>query len=188
MKLMWVLFFVFIGTIVFLAVSISSTKLPLSQNLLGIQTTLVPSLSPTASPSTTTSLCHTENGLPDKNCTPGAADPKVTQETIHQTICVSGYTKTVRPPVTYTNKLKLQQMKAYGYTDMNPKHYEEDHLIPLEVGGSPDDPNNLWPEPDASPNDKDSVENRCNRKVCRGEILLEQAQQEIIEDWHTACL
>jgi hypothetical protein len=25
--------------------------------------------------------------------------------------------------------------------------YEEDHLIPLEDGGGPTDPRNLWPEP-----------------------------------------
>jgi len=26
-------------------------------------------------------------------------------------------------------------------------NYEEDHFIPLEVGGNPEDPGNLWPEP-----------------------------------------
>src|SRR6266566_1403060 len=29
----------------------------------------------------------------------------------------------------------------------DPRHYEEDHLIPLAVGGSPRSPKNLWPEP-----------------------------------------
>ena len=36
--------------------------------------------------------------LPDPVCTPGAADPAVTQDNIDSTICTSGYTATVRPP------------------------------------------------------------------------------------------
>jgi hypothetical protein len=28
----------------------------------------------------------------------------------------------------------------------NPKDYEEDHLISLELGGAPRDPKNLWPQ------------------------------------------
>lgn len=37
--------------------------------------------------------------LPIHSATPGAIDPIVTQENIGSTICVVGYTKTVRPPV-----------------------------------------------------------------------------------------
>lgn len=133
------------------------------------------------------SLCHTDGILPDKNCTPGVVDPNVTQENIYSTICKSGYTKTVRPPAAYTNKLKAQQILEYGFTDTNPKLYEEDHLISLELGGSPTDPKNLWPEPGASPNPKDSIENLCNRKVCRGEVKLSDAQRMIAENWQTAC-
>src|SRR5579872_5329391 len=48
------------------------------------------------------STCHEKNGLPDPTCTPGSIDPAVTQATILSTICVNGYTKTVRPPVSYT--------------------------------------------------------------------------------------
>lgn len=93
----------------------------------------------------------------------------------------------MRPPVSYTNKLKMQQITAYGYTDKNPRDYEEDHLISLELGGNPTDPKNLWPEPGASPNPKDKIENLCHEKVCSGQITLEQAQQEIATDWPTAC-
>jgi len=31
------------------------------------------------------------------------------------------------------------------YVDKAPSHYEEDHLISLELGGNPRDPKNLWP-------------------------------------------
>src|ERR1035437_7471041 len=131
--------------------------------------------------------CQIKGVLPDPSCTPGAIDPKITQDNIDQTICKTGYTKTVRPPVSYTNKLKRQQITDYGYTDKNLQDYEEDHLISLELGGNPTDPKNLWPEPGASPNPKDKIENLCNEKVCSGQITLEQAQQEIAINWTTAC-
>jgi hypothetical protein len=61
--------------------------------------------------------CKSVNGFPDATCTPGELDPSVTQSDIKTTICVSGYTKTVRPPTSYTNALKVQQIREYGYTD-----------------------------------------------------------------------
>jgi hypothetical protein len=91
--------------------------------------------------------CHSLDGLPDPVCTPGAADPRVTQDNLQTTICVSGYTTRVRPSTSYTNALKRTQITEYGYTDTNLADYEEDHLIPLELGGHPSDPRNLWPEP-----------------------------------------
>jgi hypothetical protein len=132
-------------------------------------------------------ICQIQGVLPDSSCTPGAIDPQVTQDNIDQTICKTGYTKTVRPPVSYTNKLKRQQIADYGYSDKNLQDYEEDHLISLELGGNPTDPKNLWPEPGASPNPKDKIENLCNKKVCSRQITLEQAQREIATNWTTAC-
>ena len=61
--------------------------------------------------------CHSVNGLPDPICTPGVADPRVTQDNILATICVSGYSTKVRPSSRYTDALKSEQIKAYGYTD-----------------------------------------------------------------------
>ncbi|MEU0822991.1 hypothetical protein, partial [Streptomyces mirabilis] len=85
--------------------------------------------------------------LPDSSCTPGSYNPNVTQSNIGSTICVSGWTATVRPPTSYTNPLKAQGIIDYGYSDTNMSDYEEDHLVPLELGGAPRDPGNLWPEP-----------------------------------------
>jgi len=59
--------------------------------------------------------------LPDPSCTPGVTNPAVTQSTIGSTICVSGWTATVRPPTSYTNPLKVQGIKDYGYSDTNAK-------------------------------------------------------------------
>jgi hypothetical protein len=52
----------------------------------------------------------------------------------------------IRPPVSYTNHLKTQQLAASHAVDKTPAHYEEDHLVSLELGGHRRDPRNLWPE------------------------------------------
>ena len=102
---------------------------------------------------------------------------------------MSGWTATVRPPTSYTNKLKAQQIIAYGYSDTNPSDYEEDHFIPLELGGPPRDPANLWPEPHSgvgTSGQKDSVDNALKRAVCSGQANLVDAQNAIATDWTTA--
>jgi hypothetical protein len=67
--------------------------------------------------------------LPNHSLTPGAMNPEVRQDNIQSTICVKGYTKTIRPPAYYTNRLKKQQIREYGYSERNPKLFEEDHLL-----------------------------------------------------------
>lgn len=143
-----------------------------------------------ASVQSTTSLpssCQAlENGtLPDPNCTPGATYPDVKQSTIEYTICVSGYASSIRPPVSYTEPIKFKLMEAYGFTD-SPSNYELDHLIPLEIGGSPLDVRNLWPESHyTTPNsyDKDGFENYLHDQVCSGKMDLATAQNEIATNW-----
>jgi hypothetical protein len=149
----------------------------------------VTSLPPTPAPAaglTRSGSCHGRGTglyvLPDPTCTPGATDPAVTQATIDQTICVSGWTSTVRPPEGYTENLKREQMLAYGDTNRI-SDYEEDHLIPLELGGSPTSPQNLWPEPEASPNPKDAVEDAARSAVCDGRMTLAAARQAIAANW-----
>ncbi|MFF4691470.1 hypothetical protein [Streptomyces sp. NPDC001307] len=127
--------------------------------------------------------------LPDPVCTPGDLNPDVTQDTIDSTICVSGWTATVRPPSSYTTALKKQQIAEYGYSDTNLSDYEEDHFVPLELGGVPRSEENLWPEPhygDGTSADKDTVENKLKRAVCAGDVSLADAQNAIMTDWTTA--
>jgi hypothetical protein len=107
--------------------------------------------------------------------TPGVLNPDVTQATIGSTICVRGWTKTVRPPTSYTNALKVKQMRQYGVGG-SLSDYQEDHLISLELGGHPTDPRNLWPEPYPRASDVDSIENELNAKVCSGALTLAAAQ------------
>lgn len=126
-----------------------------------------------------------DNGrLPDRRCTPGAIDPAVTQADIGSTICVSGYTATVRPPESQTGAFKFgQAYPAYGLPSGTES--ELDHLVPLELGGA-NDAANLWPEAGPVPNAKDSVENALNKAVCDGRIRLARAQRAIARDWETA--
>jgi len=107
--------------------------------------------------------------------TPGVLNPDVTQATIGSTICVRGWTKTIRPPTDYTNALKVRQMREYGVGG-SPSDYQEDHLISLELGGHPTDPRNLWPEPYPRASAVDAIENELNRRVCSGDLSLERAQ------------
>lgn len=123
-----------------------------------------------------------DDTLPDPKCTPGGIDLRVTQDNIDSTICVSGYTKTVRPPVSVTEPQKLESMKSYGFYD-SPGNYEFDHLIPLELGGAPDDLKNLWPEPHPNSFNKDNFENYLHRQVCSGSLDLKTAQNEIATNW-----
>lgn len=131
--------------------------------------------------------------LPDPTRTPGASNPAVTQATIGSTICVSGWTATIRPPSSYTTSLKERQL-ASGYAfngDMSTADYEEDHLISLEIGGAPSSELNLWPEPYNTPDGarvKDQLENKLHSLVCSGAVSLATAQHAIAGNWWNAYL
>ncbi|MBO0825494.1 MAG: hypothetical protein J2P27_16825 [Actinobacteria bacterium] len=133
-----------------------------------------------------TGPCHAGDSgqLPDPHCTPGGIDPAVTQANIHSTICVSGYTSTVRPPESQTEAFKFDHAyPAYGIAAGTKT--ELDHLVSLELGGD-NDAANLWPEVPPTPNPKDSVENALHRAVCDGRVSLASAQRAIAQDWQTA--
>jgi hypothetical protein len=115
---------------------------------------------------------------------PGVINPDVTQANIDSTICLRGWTKTIRPPTSYTNALKQKQMREYGVGG-SLSDYQEDHLISLELGGHPTDPRNLWPEPYPRASEVDSIENDLNDKVCAGELSLDDAQRKESELKHT---
>jgi hypothetical protein len=128
--------------------------------------------------------------LPTKKVTPGSINKDVTQENIKDNICKSGWTATIRPTTTYTNKLKIAQLSgdykkyvtAFG-EDLS--LYEEDHLISLQLGGNPTDPKNLWPEPYAGngARKKDVIETKLKKLVCSGDVKLADAQKAIATNW-----
>ena len=136
--------------------------------------------------------CFAYPDLPDATVTPGATNPDVTQSNIKQTICVPGWTATIRPPASYTTKLKRQQLSSGPYQSSSGlAAFEEDHLISLEIGGNPTDEKNLWPQV-WNPSDgngahkKDHLENTLKRLVCAGTITLKEAQDAISSDWLSA--
>jgi hypothetical protein len=108
--------------------------------------------------------------------TPGVLNPAVTQATIRATICRHGWTRTIRPPVSYTNDLKRKGLRQYGVRGPA-SAFQEDHLISLELGGHPTDPRNLWPEPYPHASAVDQIENELNDAVCHGRLTLAEAQR-----------
>jgi hypothetical protein len=121
--------------------------------------------------------------LASPTLTPGVLNPEVTPATIGSTICVRGWTKTIRPPSSFTSALKLRQMREYGVGG-SPSAYQEDHLISLGLGGHPTDPRNLWPEPRPRAEDVDQIEVELHDRICAGEISLAEAQRRITEIKH----
>jgi hypothetical protein len=116
----------------------------------------------------------------------------VTQANIDDTICIAGWTRTVRPPSAYTTGLKIAQIALYGYEDQDRSHYQEDHLVPLQLGGAPRDPRNLWPLPLEIPLpdgttlrglEKDDLGDFLKAKVCARTLPLDEAQRAIAGDW-----
>jgi hypothetical protein len=161
----------------------------------GIEIGPGPQLTYTVQPQPPPGSCHYaySNGfpLPDRHCTPGAISPAVTQADIASTVCTSGYTAKIRPPIGVTAIEKRGSAAAYSYTG-SLTTAEYDHLIPLELGGDPNDAANLWVEPNdrsgatTTYNSKDSLENTLNHLVCSRQMTLAVAQHAIATDWVAA--
>lgn len=122
-------------------------------------------------------------GQADRDCDPGALNPDVTQATIGTTICVPGWTKTVRPPTSYTSPLRNVEMLLYYPPGTPTTAVRYDHLYPLELGGHPSDVANLWPQPVEASYRKNTHGGRLKDQVCGGAITLEAAQREILNTW-----
>lgn len=115
---------------------------------------------------------------------PGAISHQVTQQNIFSTICTSGWAARVRPPASFTDRVKRAQLPLYGYpVGTNPESFEEDHREPLELGGAPRDPRNLWPQPLDEAHAKDRLETAVKRDVCAGRMTLEQGQAIFFGDF-----
>lgn len=143
---------------------------------------------------TRTTSCRMNGADPDHGCTPGALNPAVTQASMARTICVPGYTATIRPLTAGSDRLKQQAAAAYGITEAL-SAYQGDHLIPLELGGAADDPANFWDQPNrmvladgtaVSSDQKDALENALKARVCDGRITLLDAQRRISTGWYGA--
>jgi hypothetical protein len=127
--------------------------------------------------------CREHGGLPDRRCTPGAIRPGRSLSSV----CRLGYSRSVRPPESFTEPLKRRQMHAYDLPG-RASAYEEDHLVPLSIGGAPTDPANLWPEPRRgtyNAQQKDRLETWAARMACARRISLSRLQHELASNWVT---
>ena len=127
---------------------------------------------------------HGAYTLPDPRCTPGASDPRVDQADLQQTICSPGWSGRARASEPVSEPERRAALLAYG--DRGLHAYEYDRLIPLELGGAPGDPHNLWPEPGSSPNPKDRLEDRLHELVCAGRLGLVTATRAVASNWIAA--
>lgn len=146
--------------------------------------------------------CHEIDGKADRRCTPGAVNPLVIQDAAthySHTICApppppgqQSWIARQRPATSYTNALKAIQMPEYGLSMGKPtaaqmKSTEEDHFYPLEAGGAPQDPNNLWPQPWAGlhgARKKDTEEGEVHRHICSDpNFTVEDGLAQIRADW-----
>jgi hypothetical protein len=117
-------------------------------------------------------------------------NPDVTQATISSTICRPGWTTLIRPNTSFTKALKLQQLVQLKYLDQNLKDYEEDHRMPLTLGGHPSDQANLAPElwvragGTADVKDRDEMALGTSKgPVCKRSMTLWAAQTKLVADW-----
>jgi len=128
---------------------------------------------------------------------PGPTDNRITQANIHETICMSGWSKKVRPNSMYTELVKRLEMGNGGdvqsptaagriyhvvgtHLNQSLKLYELDHNVAIEVAGNEEDPVNLklqlWDGPDGA-HLKDRAENKVHALVCSGAMRLVDGQQ-----------
>lgn len=127
--------------------------------------------------------------LPDPQLTPGEIDQEVTEADLKESICKAGqfsWTEGHMPPKSFLEKIEKEMLQQYSYSDVNLKHYQMDHLIPLSLGGAPTDVKNIWPQPliaKWSSRRKDYLEGILHEKVCKGEVSLKDAQEQIRTNW-----
>jgi hypothetical protein len=120
------------------------------------------------------------------------ANPAVTQDNLQDTICNTQYSakgsfsQTVRPAVSYTNRIKTQlflsrtaatikaHTKILGRAPTM-SDYELDHWVPIGAGGDPKDPKNLklqlWAGPSGA-KAKDVIETKVHTRLCNGTLKL----------------
>jgi hypothetical protein len=127
-----------------------------------------------------------QQAYPNAALTPGARDPRVQQRNVTRTICSADYLAKAQPAAPYIERVLRRKIVGYRFGSLTPAEYELDHYIPIELGGDPDAPSNIWPQPVGSglgAHEKDRVESYLHQQVCSGSTTLDAAQQSILNDW-----
>lgn len=114
---------------------------------------------------------------------PLPVNPDVTPENIESTICVKGWSKSVRPPQIYTDRVKHHLMREAGLPMESIGDYILDHRINIAIGGSPTALANLTLQLRDESFEKDRAENRAHSLVCAHRLDLRDAQKIMWADW-----
>jgi hypothetical protein len=130
------------------------------------------------SASTPQNLSYVE---PNPRFTPGATRPVSTGE-----LCTAEYSDDAS---LVSAEVKQRVLKEYGLSGERRTDYQLDYLISPQLGGT-EDASNVWPEPSATTvwnaRTKDELEQKLHQMVCRGNISLATAQQDLARDWVSA--
>ena len=120
---------------------------------------------------------------------PGALSPAVNQANIATTICVAGWTTTVRPPTSYTQSVKRHMLAQVSAPASQASDYELDHFVPLALGCNPTSLENLWLQRwlgSWNARIKDRLERRLQVLVCEDKVSLAVARNAIRKGWKAA--
>lgn len=116
---------------------------------------------------------------------PLPVNPAVSESNIAETICMPGWSATQRPPVAYTNRIKMRLLHDMGLPPELLVDFVLDHRISISAGGSPDALANLVLQDRDASGRKDRFEEKMHHAICAGEISLRQAQ-ELLWNWKDA--
>jgi len=105
------------------------------------------------------------------------------QESLQETICVLGWTRSIRPRSADTRRIKQELLRELELPAENANDYELDHRIPLSLGGAPFERANLEAQPWDEAPEKDRKEACLSRAVCAGRLTLDEARARIWRDW-----
>ena len=120
---------------------------------------------------------------PTKSLTPGDIDRSLNAEYL-----CSHSAKERRNVPLARKKLVYEQ---YGVEYPQPKgSYETDHFIPLSLGGTNSE-DNLWPQSEGEEEfvgfrEKDRLEFFTYKKMCSGDLTLDEARRLLWDDWAKA--
>jgi hypothetical protein len=103
----------------------------------------------------------------------------LTQASIQKTVCMPGWTASVRPSASFTGGIKRRMLRQAGLKPSEGANYELDRFVPLALGGHPRSLENLWLQPWAgewSAKHKDRLERSLQVAVCAGKVSLSAAR------------
>lgn len=134
---------------------------------------------------TTRTSIYAAGDVPDPEKIPGATDPAVSQANIGETICRPGYPQGRAQDTTALATLARRQL-AVDHPGEDLAAFQLDPLIPVSLGGDPQNPRNLWLQRvkgAAGAARKDTLQQLLHGMVCAREMPLAEAQSAVAKDW-----